>query len=136
MVLISANINRVSALSSSAGAVRVRHPYGTSERDGSCTTASSRTHTVSELKSLCITCQLFFPEFYSSEVGVDDCSKACHIIALRSVSAASARAAATSATASLQMLEKMLLLPGNCCPTFCQNTCVSAKVLFLLIFVW
>ena len=38
MVLISANINRVSALSSSAGAVRVRHPYGTSEGDGSCTT--------------------------------------------------------------------------------------------------
>ena len=38
-----------------------------------------RTHTVSELKSLCITCHLFFPEFYSSEVGVDDCSEACHI---------------------------------------------------------
>ena len=40
----------------------------------------SRTHTVSEIQSLCITCQLFFPEFYSSEVGVDDCTEACHII--------------------------------------------------------
>ena len=40
----------------------------------------SRTPTVSELQSLCITCQLFFPEFYSSEVGVDDCTEACHII--------------------------------------------------------
>ena len=45
---------------------------------------------------------------------------------LRSVSAASASAAwaaATSATANLQMSELMLLLPGNCCPTFRQNTC-------------
>ena len=44
----------------------------------------------------------------------------------RSVSAASASAAwdaATSATANLQMSELMLLLPGNCCPTFRQNTC-------------
>ena len=32
------NINIVSALRSSAGAVRVGHPYGTSERDSSCTT--------------------------------------------------------------------------------------------------
>ena len=44
----------------------------------------------------------------------------------RSVSAASASAAwdaATGATANLQMSELMLLLPGNCCPTFRQNTC-------------
>ena len=31
-------INKVSALRSSAGAVHVGHPYGTSERDSSCTT--------------------------------------------------------------------------------------------------
>ena len=33
-------INKVSALRSSAGAVHVGHPYGTSERDSSCTTTS------------------------------------------------------------------------------------------------
>ena len=36
MVLISTNINTVFALRSSAGAVCVGHPYGTSERDSSC----------------------------------------------------------------------------------------------------
>ena len=57
---------------------------------------------------------------------------------LRSVSAASAsaaRAAATSATASLQMLEQMLLLPGNCCPTFRQNTCKCQSFVSVNFFV-
>ena len=57
---------------------------------------------------------------------------------LRSVSAASAsaaRAAATSATANLQMSELMLLLQATVAQHFARIL-VSAKVLFLLIFVW
>ena len=81
----------------------------------------SRAHTVSELKSLRITCQLS-----STPRGLGWMTAAKLATSLRSVSAASAsaaRAAATSATANLQMSELMLLLPGNCCPTFRQNTC-------------
>ena len=51
----------------------------------------------------------------------------------RSVSAASANAAQTAATnapATLPTLGLMPPLPGNCCPTFRQNTCKSQSFVF------